>query len=94
MRPVPAPGLVGPDRDRRARHDAGARARANRVGFGDVGVSTPAGIDGFTGLSYAGLVEATAGGATVRPVFIGRVDPSPDDRWPRPLLLDWPRATI
>ena len=49
-------------------------------------VGTPAGIDGFPGLSYAGLVEATMGGPTMRPVFVGRVDPSPDSRWPpRPL---------
>ena len=85
MRPVPAPGLVGPVEI--VVHDATREIALVRIVTGpETSVSTPSGIDGFTGLSYAGLVEATMGGATMRPVFIGRVDPSPDNRWPRPLF--------
>ena len=85
MRPVPAPGLVGPIEI--VVHDTTrALALVRIVSGSESPVSTPAGVDGFTGMVYAGLIEATSGGATVRPVFVGRVDPSSDDRWPRPLL--------
>ena len=47
----------------------------------------PAGTqDSFGGFTYVAVVEAMPGGMTVRPRFIGRVDPVADARWPRPLL--------
>jgi hypothetical protein len=48
----------------------------------------PSVIDLFPGFSYVAVVEAAMGGPTARPVFIGRLDPSVDDRWqPSPLLI-------
>jgi hypothetical protein len=37
--------------------------------------------DGYAGFSYVALVEATSGGLTAAPVFIGRTDPRKDSRW-------------
>jgi len=47
----------------------------------------PAGTqDSFGGFTYVAVIEAMPGGMTVRPRFIGRVDPVADARWSRPLL--------
>jgi hypothetical protein len=38
-------------------------------------------VTDFSGFAYVAVVEAASGGPTVTPLFIGRVDPVPDDRW-------------
>jgi hypothetical protein len=43
-------------------------------------------VAGFNGLSFVAVIEATAAGPTVQPVFIGRADLVTDGRWPQPLL--------
>ena len=48
----------------------------------------PSVFENFPGFSYVAVVEAAMGGPTARPVFIGRLDTSVDDRWqPSPLLI-------
>lgn len=37
--------------------------------------------DGFAGFSYVALVEATSGGLTAAPVFVGRTDSRKDSHW-------------
>lgn len=41
----------------------------------------------FAGYTYVAVVEPAKGGPTVAPVFIGRVDSQPDDRWGADLLV-------
>jgi len=43
-------------------------------------------VDGYTGFSYVALVEATSGGVTAAPVFIGRTDARKDGRWAGDIL--------
>ncbi len=65
--------------------DPGRAISLLRVAAFDTG--GPAGIqDSFGGFSYVAVVEAMPGGTTIRPRFIGRVDPVADARWSRPLL--------
>jgi hypothetical protein len=42
--------------------------------------------DSLLGMQFVAAIGATARGLTVQPVFIGRVDPVLDDRWPAALL--------
>jgi hypothetical protein len=54
----------------------------------DSATGVPNVIELFPGFSYVAVVEAAMGGPTARPVFVGRLDPSVDDRWqPSPLLI-------
>ena len=55
----------------------------------------PSALERFPGFSYVAVVEAAMGGPSARPVFIGRLDTSVDDRWqPSPLLIGGvPEAT-
>jgi hypothetical protein len=46
---------------------------------------TAGGLADFQGFSYVAVVEAAAGGLSAEPVFVGRVDPTPDSAWPSPL---------
>jgi len=39
-------------------------------------------VENFTGFSYVGVVDATKGGLTIQPVFVGRVGPRLIDAWP------------
>ena len=81
--PCRAPGLVGPSR---TSYTTRRGDFARGIGTGpETSVSTPAGIDGFPGLSYAGLSKRHGRGDDAAGVH-GRVDPSPDNRWPRPLF--------
>jgi S1-C subfamily serine protease len=47
------------------------------VGGSDGALSTP---------SYVAVAEGTRGGATLRPLFLGRTDPFMESRWDKPLL--------
>ncbi len=42
-------------------------------------------VDGFSGLSFVGALDATRVGPTIHPLFLGRVSTAGDDRWPGPL---------
>lgn len=42
-------------------------------------------VVGFTGLSYAAVVDATPAGPSVQPLFLGRVYPIPEVGWPQPV---------
>jgi len=44
-------------------------------------------IDGFAGFSYVAVVEATPGGLTASPIFVGRTDPRKDERWSADVLV-------
>ena len=50
----------------------------------------PDGLSGalksYAGMSYVALVDATPGGPSVRPAFIGRTDATAVEGWPQPLL--------
>lgn len=46
--------------------------------------SEPA-ADAFTGFSYVGAIESTAGGPTIQPLFVGPINAVSDPRWPSPL---------
>jgi hypothetical protein len=47
----------------------------------------PIGAEAFNGFAYVAAVEAAPGGPTARPVFLGRLDPSTDKRWPSAPLV-------
>jgi hypothetical protein len=51
------------------------------------GVSAPTAFDGYDGFSYVAVIEASAGGVSARPVFLGRVDREADPRWSDPVLV-------
>jgi hypothetical protein len=54
---------------------------------GESNTGVPNVLEGFPGFSYVAVVAAM-GGPTGRPVFIGRLDTSVDDRWrPSPSLI-------
>jgi hypothetical protein len=87
MRVSPAQGFGGPtsvfatDPKREL-----ALVRVPVLGESTTGV--PNVLEGFPGFSYVAVVEAAMGGPTGRPVFIGRLDTSVDDRWqPSPSLI-------
>jgi hypothetical protein len=87
MRVSPAQGFGGPtsvfatDPKREI-----ALVRVPSLGESTTGV--PNVLEGFPGFSYVAVVEAAMGGPTARPVFIGRLDTSVDDRWqPSPSLI-------
>jgi hypothetical protein len=42
--------------------------------------------DTFAGFSYVAVVEATSGGLTAEPVFVGRTDPRKDSHWATDVL--------
>ena len=44
-------------------------------------------VEEFAGFSFVAVVEAAIGGVTAQPVFIGRIDPTSDPRWPTPILV-------
>jgi hypothetical protein len=44
-------------------------------------------VAGADGLQYVGAFSATPGGISVQPLFLGRVDLQPDERWHAPVLL-------
>ena len=87
MRVSPAQGFAGPtsvfaiDPKREV-----ALVKVPLLGESTTGV--PNVLEGFPGFSYVAVVEAAMGGATGRPMFIGRLDTSVDDRWqPSPMLI-------
>ena len=43
------------------------------------------GTDGFSGFAYVGAIEPTAGGPTIQPLFVGRLNAISDPRWPSPV---------
>jgi hypothetical protein len=51
------------------------------------GLSLPAAFDTYDGFSYVAVIEASAGGISARPVFLGRVDRQADPRWSDPVLV-------
>jgi hypothetical protein len=51
------------------------------------GLTLPAPFDGYEGFSYVTVIEASAGGISARPVFLGRVDRQSDPRWSDPVLV-------
>jgi hypothetical protein len=67
--------------------DASRQLALLRVAAVDPSGGAPSPFEGFGGFSYVAVVEAAAGGLTARPVFVGRVDASSDDRWTVPPLL-------
>lgn len=42
--------------------------------------------DAFAGFAYVGAIETTAGGPTIQPLFVGRLNPIADPRWPSPVM--------
>ena len=69
---------------RQARERAGLKVPL----LGESTTGVPNVLEGFPGFSYVAVVEAAMGGATGRPMFIGRLDTSVDDRWhPSPMLI-------
>ena len=87
MRVSPAQGFAGPtsvfaiDPKREV-----ALVKVPVLGESTTGV--PNVLEGFPGFSYVAVVEAAMGGPTGRPLFIGRLDTSVDDRWqPSPMLI-------
>jgi|SoiMethySBSTD1v2_1073268.scaffolds.fasta_scaffold10975_5 hypothetical protein len=52
----------------------------------DTSPAVPDAVDRFSGFAYVAVVTATANGPTLRPVFIGRVDHSPDAAWGAPTV--------
>jgi hypothetical protein len=53
----------------------------------DGGVPAVRTVSDFGGFAYVAIVEAAPGGPTARPVFVGRVDPQTDERWPGAVLV-------
>jgi hypothetical protein len=51
------------------------------------GLTVPTAFDTFEGFSYVAVIEASAGGISAQPVFIGRVDRQSDPRWSDPVLV-------
>jgi hypothetical protein len=51
------------------------------------GLTLPPAFDTFEGFGYVAVIEASAGGISARPVFIGRVDRQSDPRWSDPVLV-------
>ncbi len=43
------------------------------------------GTEGFSGFAYVGAIEPTAGGPTIQPLFVGRLNTISDPRWPSPV---------
>lgn len=51
------------------------------------GLTLPAPFETFEGFSYVAVIEASAGGVSARPVFLGRLDRQSDPRWSDPVLV-------
>jgi hypothetical protein len=48
---------------------------------------TAGGLADFQGFSYVAVLEATSGGLSAAPVFVGRVDPTLDSAWSTPIRV-------
>ena len=66
--------------------DEAREAALVRLPFAE-GLSLPAPFDGYAGFSYVAVIEASAGGVSARPVFLGRVNRESDPRWSDPVLV-------
>jgi len=51
------------------------------------GSTAPAPVAGVTAFAYVAVIEAALGGPTVKPAFIGRLDPVDDEHWGGQLLV-------
>jgi hypothetical protein len=65
-------------------HDPERNLSAIRTPVTDTAATWPGGS--YVGFGYVGVVDVTAGGPTIQPLFIGRVDPLPAAGWSRPLI--------
>ena len=66
--------------------DEARRVALTKLPFSE-GLTLPAAFDSFEGFSYVAVIEASAGGISARPVFLGRVDRQSDPRWSDPVLV-------